>query len=234
VTNIIPLFATPLMQIQLDLDLEKLTELAYHLKKEDNVGAQKSNISGWQSKNIYEEKHEEFEKLKKEINQCLQTYHSEVFKGMEFTENVIHRVNNIWININEKHHYNDWHNHPMSTLSGSYYINHDGSKEHGDILFKHPNHAYMGTAHLPQGLIKTPNEVTSGIISITPKPNMLIMFPAWLEHRVENNLKDDTRISLAFNSFLMNSNAYYHIDQFEQDNENNNGTKENKTDKENT
>ena len=232
--SFLPLFATPLMQVQLDLDLEKLTELAFQMQNKDKEGALVSNRGGWQSNDISEEKHEEFIRLKKEIIKHLQIYQSKVFQGMIFKKNIIQYLNNMWVNINEKHHYNDWHNHPMSTLSGSYYINHDGSKEHGDILFKHPNHAYMGTAHLPQGLIKTPNEVTSGIITITPKPNMLIMFPAWLEHRVENNLKDDTRISLAFNSFLMNSNAYYHIDLFEQDNENNNGTKENKTYKENT
>jgi uncharacterized protein (TIGR02466 family) len=190
------------MHVQLDLDLEKLTEFAFQMRDQDNKGTQKSNIGGWQSNNIYEEKHEEFEKLKKKINQYLQKYRSEVFRGMEFKENVILRVINIWVNINEKYHYNDWHNHPMSTLSGSYYIKHDGSKEHGDILFKHPIGPAINYGFLPPDLIKIPNEVTSESISIKPSSNSLLIFPSWLEHRVSDNLKDDVRISLSFNSVL--------------------------------
>ena len=202
VTNIIPCFANPLMNVQLDLDLEKLTEFAYHLKKKDNAGVQQSNIGGWHSGDINEEKHEEFEKLKKEIDQYFQVYHSEVFCGMEFKEDVINRIDNIWININEKYQYNEWHMHPMSTLSGSYYIKHDGSKENGELLLKHPNHPYMPSSHWPQHIMKKTNEVTSGIIYVTPTPNSLFIFPSWLEHRVGDNLKNDTRISVSFNSFL--------------------------------
>ena len=33
---------------------------------------------------------------------------------------------------------------------------------------------------------------------------MLLIFPAWLEHKVEMNLKDDNRISLSFNSGPIN------------------------------
>ena len=118
---------------------------------------------------------------------------------MEFKEKVIQNVGNMWVNINEKHHYNEWHIHPMSTLSGTYYIKHDGSKENGDIIFKHPKDLYMSLSHWPSGLVIKNNVVTAGIIKITPKPNMLFIFPSWVEHKVETNLKDDTRISLSFN-----------------------------------
>ena len=57
---------------------------------------------------------------------------------MKFTTNVTQNIVNMWVNINEKHHYNEWHVHPFATLSGAYYIKHDGSAEGGDILFKHP------------------------------------------------------------------------------------------------
>ena len=119
---------------------------------------------------------------------------------MKFKENIIHNLNNIWINISEKHHYNEWHIHHGSVLSGVYYINHDGSKENGDIIFKHPNGTYMNIAHWPEGLVENLNEVTAEVVNITPKPNMLLIFPSWLEHKVEINLKDDTRISSSFNS----------------------------------
>ena len=198
--NIIPFFTSPVMQIQLDLDLEKLTEFAFEMWNKDKKGIQQTNRGGWQSNNITEESHEELKKLKKEINQYLQTYQSKVFQGMVFKGNFIQTFVSMWVNINEKHHYNEWHIHPQSTLSGVYYIKHDGSSEGGDILFKHPNSYYMRLAHWPEGVIEIPNEVTSEIIDVVPKSNMLLIFPSWLEHKVEANLKNNSRISISFNS----------------------------------
>ena len=37
------------------------------------------------------------------------------------------------------------------------------------------------------------------INTISPKENMLIVFPSWVPHAVEINLSDEDRISLAFN-----------------------------------
>ena len=201
---VMPLFTNPLMQIKLDLDLEKITELAFQMRDHDNKGVQQSNRGGWQSDNLVEETHEEFIRFKKEINRHLQIYHAEIFDGMEFNENVTQHIDNMWVNINEKHHYNDWHVHPGSALSGVFYIKHDGSKENGDIVFKRSNGLYFSLSHWPGGLVKTLNEVTAEIINIEPKPNMLLIFPAWLEHKVEMNLKDDNRISLSFNSGPIN------------------------------
>ena len=193
------MFATPLMSVQLDLDLEKLTELAFQIQNKDKKGAQKTNKGGWHSNNINEEKHEEFIRLKKEINYFSQIYRSEVFRGMIFNKNVTHSISHIWININEKHHYNDLHIHGESTLSGAYYIKHDGLFENGDIIFKHPKAAYMNILHWPPGSIEKTNIMTADYINITPKSNMLLIFPSWLEHKVEANLKNDFRISVSFN-----------------------------------
>ena len=199
--NIIPLFASPLMQIQLDLDTDKLTELAFQMQNKDKKGVPDGiNKGGWQSNNVVEEPYEELQKLKKEITQHLQVYHSEVFRGMKFKGNVTQSIDNMWVMINEKHHYVDWHIHHNATLSGVYYIKHDGSAEGGDILFKHPNSHYMRLAHWPDGIIEIPNEMTSEIIDIVPKSNILLIFPSWLEHKVEANLKNDFRISVSFNS----------------------------------
>ena len=199
-TNFIILFTTPVMSVTLDLDVKKLTEFAFKMWNRDKKGMQISNIGGWQSDIILEENQEELKELTKEITQHLQLYHSEAFRGMVFKENVTQSISEMWVNINEKHHYNEWHIHPGSVLSGVYYIKHDGSKENGDILFKHPAGTYKNIAHWPEGLVENLNEVTAEVVNITPKPNMLLIFPSWLEHKAEMNLKDDTRISLSFNS----------------------------------
>ena len=196
----VPLFANPLMRVELDLDLEKLSEFAVQLQDKEKEGVQETNIGGWQSGDIIEEKHEEFIKLKKEISKNLQIYHSQVFKGMVFEDDIIQNLNNMWVNINKKHHYNEWHIHPLATLSGTFYIKHDGSVENGSIEFKHPSHISMIDVHWPVGLLEKHNFITTPYIKFTPKPNMLLIFPSWLEHKVDINLKDEPRITAGFNS----------------------------------
>jgi uncharacterized protein (TIGR02466 family) len=108
----------------------------------------------------------------------------------------------MWVNINEKHHYNEWHIHPFATLSGVYYIKHDGV-ESGDILFKHPEHPQMAALHWSPEIVEAYNAATSGVVNITPKSNMLLIFPSWMNHSVEANLHNDPRISVSFNSLLL-------------------------------
>ena len=200
--NIIPLFTTSVMQTQLDLDTDKLTELAFQIQNKDKEGVQLTNKGGWQSNNVIEETHEELDKLKKEITWNFQVYHSEIFEGMKFKTNVTQNIANMWVNINEKHHYNDWHTHPFATLSGAYYIKHDGV-ESGDIVFKHPLHLHIGTLHWPKEIVEVYNTATAQVANITPSSNMLLIFPSWMEHSVGANLKNDPRISVSFNSILL-------------------------------
>ena len=47
------------------------------------------------------------------------------------------------------------------------------------------------------------NDVTSEVIRVLPEPNMLVIFPAWLEHITGINYMDNARISLAFNGTLI-------------------------------
>jgi uncharacterized protein (TIGR02466 family) len=201
--NIVPLFASPLMQIQLDLDTDKLTELAFQMQDNDKKGIPDGiNKGGWQSNNIIEENHEEFKKLKKEITQHLQLYHSTVFQGMKFKGNVTQSINNMWVIINEKHQYVDWHIHHNATLSGVFYIKHEGV-ESGDILFKHPEYPQMSALHWKKELVEVWDTISGEILNITPSSNMLLIFPSWAEHKVELNLTDVPRISLSFNSILL-------------------------------
>lgn len=201
--KLVNLFPAPVMSIMLDLDLEKLTELAFQLRDQDPVGLSRSNKGGWHSNdniNCYIQ-HEEFIKLEKEIIQQLQIYQSEIFRGIKFNKKVKHNIINMWITVNEKYSYNDLHDHPRSVLSGVYYIKHDGTREQGVITFKHPNR-YIQLDYWNQSLLARDNEFNSLYVDFVPEPNKLLIFPSWLEHRVEQNLKDDTRISLSFNSNL--------------------------------
>ena len=189
------LFASPVMTSSLDLNLEKLTEFVLHHKNIDSIGGSYSNRGGWHSKELIEESHEEFDKLKEGIIDKLNIYHSEVFSSMEFKESVKPTIINMWAGVNEKHHYNESHNHPYSILSGVYYVKHDGSPENGVISFQHPvQNISCPDMHWPLEAIVKHNEISSGQVDFLPKAGRLLIFPSWLQHKVQSNLKDSTRV----------------------------------------
>ena len=47
------------------------------------------------------------------------------------------------------------------------------------------------------------NDLNGQIKSITPKPGTLILFPSYLEHKVEENLSNKERIVVSFNVALI-------------------------------
>ena len=77
--NFISLFPTPLMEVQLDLDVEKLTELAFEIMNRDKRGKQISNIGGWQSDIILEENQEEFDVASRGMDWALLVLHIDQF-----------------------------------------------------------------------------------------------------------------------------------------------------------
>ena len=95
--------------------------------------------------------------------------------------------------INSYHHVN--HVHPFSCLAGVFYL----TKENSPIVFCHP-YADINTYYWYDELIEEWNEVNSAEWTIEPEPNMLIVFPSWLWHKVTIHKKDTDRISLSFNT----------------------------------
>ncbi len=61
----------------------------------------------------------------------------------------------------------------------------------------------MKICHWPREIVEQDNEITANYINFIPKSNVLLIFPAWLEHKVGNNLKNDSRISVSFNSSII-------------------------------
>ena len=47
--NISPGFNSPILEVVLDLDTDKLVDFVYEIKKKDNKGKFHSNKGGWQS-----------------------------------------------------------------------------------------------------------------------------------------------------------------------------------------
>ena len=190
------LFPALIQKNKLDLNLDSLKEFCYQMRQKDEKGVRtqcapgiNSSLGGWQSDNVFDETHEEFIKLKKEIVRCANEYHRE----LEFKKTFHQEIGNIWININQKGQSNGYHDHPFSLFSGAFYFNVETP-----IVFRHP-YADISLYYWNEDVIEKWNPANSGTWFFTPEPNFLIIFPAWLQHKVVINTEDSDRISISFN-----------------------------------
>jgi uncharacterized protein (TIGR02466 family) len=172
------------------IDNNKLINYSYQLKTQ-STGRTASNFGGWQSESI-EERVEELGELVDEITFNCNEFH----KAMGYKSSYVHRISNMWININGKGHMNHPHTHPGSVLSGVYYVK-CNPKTSGRIMFTSP-HSY----HCNEDHIETFTPATSGKYFQWPEENKLLIFPAHMCHYVEPSQDDDDRISISFNTAL--------------------------------
>jgi uncharacterized protein (TIGR02466 family) len=103
-----------------------------------------------------------------------------------------------WINVNRAGDSNLLHCHPGSFVSAVYYVSVPKEMKGGEIYFRDPRGPAVAMYETPG--IELP-WIGSGIgIPFTPAAGLLLMFPAWLEHRVAPFEGDGERISIAFNA----------------------------------
>ena len=193
------LFHVPIQIIKLELDIDSLIEFCYEMKRKNEEGVEISNIGGWQSNNVINETHTEFVKLKNKIEDAANIYHHDIQLKKIYEQ----KIDNIWVNINQKGHSNEIHNHAFSILSGAFYLT---KGESAPIVFEHP-FKDINIHYWHPSIIEEWNGANSGHLRIIPEPNQLIIFPAWLWHKVLPNKEDTDRISLSFNTYHRSDEA---------------------------
>ena len=102
-------------------------------------------------------------------------------------------ITGCWANVNSPGASHRAHTHPNNFLSGVYYVQTRAGADR--IVFDDPR---------PQSFVVSPlaHEVTldnAAEIRMTVSDGTLILFPAWLQHRVDDNESSENRISVAFN-----------------------------------
>ena len=192
------LFPTQFWTVELNENIEQLQNEAYLIRKNDKDGVRKSNAGyqGYHSKDI------------RDLNNLPGT--NQLLKQIINAVNAIHQISrqgdlqltNFWINISGKGSSNTPHTHSGLTYSGVFFIKVPKEMKGGRFLFyRNFNEAdlisteYMG--HFKEGYQMQGYDYP--INTISPKENMLVVFPAWVPHAVEINLSDEERISLSFN-----------------------------------
>lgn len=202
--NLSLLFSTPLWSFQIDDPKEINKRLLDAVKVEQKIddGVNLSNQGGWQSHGRLHFK-DEFQILVDVINNYL------VQAGKDYGFGALSsnlKVTSMWANVNPEHGSNAIHSHQSPTgtpnpliISGCYYIKVPPNS--GQFVledFSRP----MRYLQLP---FQEANQMNSFTIKIQPRAGDLLMFPAWMEHGVEENRSVETRVSIAFNVALIQS-----------------------------
>lgn len=187
------IFANILCTDTLDMDNLSLQLFAQEqMKKTD--GRKYSNRGGWQSNFV--DDLPQMQPLVNEINNRLEQLRNVV----NFIDEVVLKIESMWININHRYSYNSLHIHPNSYISGVYYVK--TPENSGELVLRNPSN--IQSMFTPSSVIKSFNEFNSSKWTISPEVGKLVLFPSWIEHEVTQNLSNEDRISIAFNTNFYN------------------------------
>ena len=197
--GILPLFSTWIYQcengpVHLNSDLE---QLARTLMADSKNSTRRTNFGGWHyAFDFFDLKEPVVQEFRGQMEQHVQAFLNH-FHPEERKKKDQFRLRG-WINVNKPGDFNTLHSHPGCFLSATYYVKVPAGMKGGEIYFRDPRGPAVAMYETPG--IDLP-WIGSGMgIPITPATGKLLIFPSWLEHRVEAFAGDGERISIAFNA----------------------------------
>lgn len=166
--------------------------------KDTDIGGQKWSAKnypgGYTSYSSMNELHRfstTFMDLKKEIDQQVQHY----IKTLELDIPAKQiQMTSLWLNIMPPQVVHTMHIHPLSVISGTYYVS--VPPKASSIKFEDPRHvAFMASP---------PRKAKAGVknqrfVSFNPEAGQVILFESWMRHEVSPNQSKKDRISVSFN-----------------------------------
>lgn len=199
-----PIFATPVAVVPVP-NAERfnvaLTETILD-RERTSPGVQHSNLGGWQSDT-------DFAEWCGAAGQELLAFATTVATSMTCDRQgrpvkpAWRR--NAWANVNRQGHGNEFHTHPGSYWSASYYVQ-DGGTSAGDVGGEFEMADPRGAApamYAPHLAFNHPGGLSAGVSElIVPRAGLLVMFPSWLSHQVRPYTGGEVRISIAMNFSL--------------------------------
>ena len=190
----IKLFPEPIFKYQFENYKKinnELEKYIYKLYEEDNNGLERSNRGGWHSKNF---RLAEKDSIQQKFAIQVQDYILKTFQslGWKIKDKNI-RIKEMWAIINKRNDFNVIHTHPNCYLSAAYYVK--APKNCGNFKVESPNIAKRYA--YPE--IANQNELNVEVASINISEGDLLLFPAYLPHKVGKNESDEDRIVISFN-----------------------------------
>jgi len=186
-SNVENLFPTPIYISDINRKFTK-QELQFVDNQKNKCNKNTGNIN---TKDNYILNRKEFKNIRKVLEEHCQNYLDTIICPKN---NIELYITQSWLNYTEKNQYHHTHAHPNSVVSGVLYFNSD--KENDKILFS-SNKGYQQIK--PE--IKNFNLWNSETWFFPVGTGDLFMFPSSTIHQVETKKGNNTRISLAFNTF---------------------------------
>jgi uncharacterized protein (TIGR02466 family) len=181
------LFPTRIWSTQLDHlapHYESWRKIIHDMRASEMKPRGKSNRGGWNSPDILGS-NPDFKPLMEVAGQLMVN----ILKPM--TDKPGDRQLAAWANMHDEGGFNTQHCHPGSSLSACFYLS--VPKGSGDLILIDPRPG----ANLSTFTGKAPN--CRSVNRITPQEGLLVVFPSWLEHRVEAHENTEPRLSIAMN-----------------------------------
>ena len=186
------IFSTPIWTSHLNEYQDVNKRMEEYIKKQmvlDSKGKKASNINGWHSEN--------FNLKDEEVVFFINTISVKIQKAMEdmgwdLKKNKI-EIPNIWSIINKRGSSNAMHIHSNSYISAAYYVK--APEKCGDIVFYDPRQSRL----VRKPKISKLNNLNGEEVNIKPTDGLLVLFPSYLYHSVNENLSNEERIVISFN-----------------------------------
>ena len=186
------IFPIPIYKTKIDRGFTK-QELQFVKEQKKHCSNNEGNIN---TKDNYILNRKQFKNIKKFLDKHCKNY----------LETIICPKNNIelyitqsWLNYTEANQYHHKHSHPNSVVSGVFYF--DSNIKNDKILFSRDGYQQIR----PKIDDTKWNLWNSGTWYFPVETGQLIMFPSSTTHQVETKQGNNTRISLAFNTFYKGS-----------------------------
>lgn len=170
---------------------KKLIDFCYSEKNKDKEGRNLSNCRGWQSNLINPE-----EKYIWVYEYLMTVIKPAIYQQLNLIDDTNFSIENFWINISNKHSYNDYHFHSGCDYSGCLYIQYE--HDCGTIQFNPNLTNNTDWMNFLKEDYKSQIKIYPSV-EFNPQEGMVLLFPAHLMHKVNSNLKEINRISISFN-----------------------------------
>jgi len=184
-TKPIQLFPVEMHRIVLDIDHDAITE--YTLKHRDKW----KGYTTYHDADInldWKEGLPDRDNLEQSIINAAKEYLKRT-KRPQFTDYGGGTFLAYWASVYDQHHQHGAHIHANSLIAGTYYPN--SSAESSSIMFEAP-----WSSHL----MHDPSIIDKSTFSYHPNSGDMLLWPAWLTHRVEPQKESSTRrIAISFN-----------------------------------
>ena len=186
-------FPTPMWAFALEdhAHLDRgIAQLATSLRAEDPAGLRRSNRRGWHSDLLARDRSPDLATLVELIDDLALRIAQDLAWDLDSQR---FAVDGLWINALGEGGYHERHRHENAVLSGVYYVR--VSQDAGALVLEDPRPA----AGMIQPRRAGVNPLSAASIRLEPEPGLLLIWPAWLPHRVDPNNSTETRISVSFN-----------------------------------